>query len=189
MDRGAWWGTAHGVQHKRVGHDLAAEHEARNHLYRTVLWVFVYLWPISFFFFFHPCPSQHMFMTFAMIDPTTEASGCMSSLIMGWCPLFWSPKRLPAHVQTWKFSLTSRVVILSLFFFPFIFISWRLITLQYCGGFCHTYIHTYIHFVIHWISHGFTSIPHPNPPSHLPLHQIPLGLPSAWNWSPLYRVK
>ena len=24
------------------------------------------------------------------------------------------------------------------FFFPFIFISWRLITLQYCGGFCHT---------------------------------------------------
>ena len=24
------------------------------------------------------------------------------------------------------------------FFFSFIFISWRLITLQYCGGFCHT---------------------------------------------------
>ena len=24
------------------------------------------------------------------------------------------------------------------FFFPFIFISWRLITLQYCSGFCHT---------------------------------------------------
>ena len=25
-----------------------------------------------------------------------------------------------------------------LFFFPFIFINWRLITLQYCSGFCHT---------------------------------------------------
>ena len=25
-----------------------------------------------------------------------------------------------------------------LLFFPFIFISWRLITLQYCSGFCHT---------------------------------------------------
>ena len=25
-----------------------------------------------------------------------------------------------------------------LFLFPFIFISWRLITLQYCSGFCHT---------------------------------------------------
>ena len=24
------------------------------------------------------------------------------------------------------------------FFFPFIFTSWRLITLQYCSGFCHT---------------------------------------------------
>ena len=27
---------------------------------------------------------------------------------------------------------------LHIFFFPFIFISWRLITLQYCSGFCHT---------------------------------------------------
>ena len=46
------------------------------------------------------------------------------------------------------------------FFFPFIFISWRLITLQYCSGFCHT---------LTWISHGFTCIPHPNPPSRSPL--------------------
>ena len=58
----------------------------------------------------------------------------------------------------------------STFFFPFIFISWRLITLQYCSGFCHT---------LTWISHGFTCVPHPNPPSRLPLHPIPLGLPSA----------
>ena len=39
-------------------------------------------------------------------------------------------------------------------FFSFIFISWRLITLQYCSGFCHT---------LTWISHGFTCIPHPDP--------------------------
>ena len=38
------------------------------------------------------------------------------------------------------------------FFFPFIFISWRLITLQYCSGVCHT---------LTWISHGFTCVPHP----------------------------
>ena len=25
-----------------------------------------------------------------------------------------------------------------IFFFSFIFVSWRLITLQYCSGFCHT---------------------------------------------------
>ena len=41
------------------------------------------------------------------------------------------------------------------FFFMFIFISWRLITLQYCSGFCHT---------LTWISHGFTCITHPDPP-------------------------
>ena len=55
------------------------------------------------------------------------------------------------------------------FFFPFIFISWRLIILQYCGGFCHT---------LTWISHGFTCVLHPDPSSRLPLHPIPLGLPS-----------
>ena len=56
------------------------------------------------------------------------------------------------------------------FFFSFIFISWRLITLLHCSGFCHT---------LTWISHGFTCIPHSDPPSHVPLHLIPLGLPSA----------
>ena len=30
-----------------------------------------------------------------------------------------------------------------------------------------------------WISHGVTCIPHPDPPSHLPLHPTPRGLPSA----------
>ena len=48
------------------------------------------------------------------------------------------------------------------FFFPFIFISWRLITLQYCSGFCHT---------LTWISHGFTCVPPswtPLPPPSLP---------------------
>ena len=47
------------------------------------------------------------------------------------------------------------------FFFLIYFISWRLITLQYWNGFCHT---------LTWISHGLTRIPHPDAPSHLPLH-------------------
>ena len=55
------------------------------------------------------------------------------------------------------------------FFFSFIFISWRLIALQYCSGFCHTLTR---------ISHGVTCIPHPDPLSHLPLYPIPLGLSS-----------
>ena len=40
----------------------------------------------------------------------------------------------------------------------------------YCSGFCHT---------LTWISHGFSCVPHPDPPSHLPPHPIPLGFPSA----------
>ena len=58
----------------------------------------------------------------------------------------------------------------SYFLYSFIFISWRLIISQHCSGFCHT---------LTWISQGYTCIPHPDPPYHLPLHPIPLGLPSA----------
>ena len=54
--------------------------------------------------------------------------------------------------------------------FLFFNFDWRLITLQYCSGFSHTLTR---------ISHGCTCVPHPDPPSHLPPHPIPLGLPSA----------
>ena len=54
---------------------------------------------------------------------------------------------------------------LLLFFFPLEYFFFL-----YCSGFCHT---------LKWNSHGFTCVPHPHPPSHLPLHSIPLGLPSA----------
>ena len=59
----------------------------------------------------------------------------------------------------------------SAFSFSFIFISWRLITLQYCRGFYHT---------LTWISHRFTCVPHPEPLSHLPPHPIPLGHPRLY---------
>ena len=55
------------------------------------------------------------------------------------------------------------LVLRTFLFFSFIFISWRLITLQYCSGFCHT---------LTWISHGFTCVPHPDPPSHLRPHLL-----------------
>ena len=53
----------------------------------------------------------------------------------------------------------------SFLFLSFIFISWRLVTLQYYSGFCHT---------LTWISHGFTCVPHPDPPP------TSLPIPSLW---------
>ena len=50
--------------------------------------------------------------------------------------------------------------------FTFFFIFYFFI----CSEFCHT---------LKWNSHGFTCIPHPDPPSHLPLHPLPLGPPRA----------
>ena len=74
------------------------------------------------------------------------------------------------HTLTWISQGFTCVTPSITFFFPFIFISWRLIILQYCSGFCHTWT---------WISHGFTCVPHPDAPSCLLPHLIPLGLPSA----------
>ena len=49
------------------------------------------------------------------------------------------------------------------FFNLLFYFNWRLIILQYCGGFCHTFT---------WISHGCTCVPHHDPPLHLPPHDI-----------------
>ena len=49
-----------------------------------------------------------------------------------------------------------------------------------CSEFCHT---------LKWNSHGFTCVPHPDPPSHLPLHLLPLGLPSAPDLSACFMIQ
>ena len=64
---------------------------------------------------------------------------------------------LDAVIFIFFFFFLDKLIPLSFFFFfPFIFISWRLITSQHCSGFCHT---------LTWISHGVTCIPHLNPPT------------------------
>ena len=57
-----------------------------------------------------------------------------------------------------------------LFVCLFLVFNWRLISLQYCGGFCHPFT---------WISHECTCVPHPDSPSHLASHPIPQSHPSA----------
>ena len=57
-------------------------------------------------------------------------------------------------------------VLIFFLFFSFIFISWRLITLQYCSSFCRT---------LTWTSHGFICVPHPEPPLPPPSPSHPSG--------------
>ena len=64
-----------------------------------------------------------------------------------------------------------------IYLFIFIIIIFCYFTLLY--WFCHT--STCIH-------HGYTRVPHPEPPSHLPSHTIPLGHPSAPALSILYHA-
>ena len=63
------------------------------------------------------------------------------------------------------------------FIYKFLNFNWRLITLQHCIGFA---IHQ------HESTTGCTRVPHPEPPSDLPPHTIPLGNPSAPAPSILY---
>ena len=59
--------------------------------------------------------------------------------------------------------------LLRFFFFYFTILYW----------FCHT---------LTWIHHGCTCVPHPEPPSHLHLHPIPLCHPSASAPGTLYHA-
>ena len=66
-----------------------------------------------------------------------------------------------------------------LFLYKFIHFNWRLNILQYCSGFS---------IPLTWISPGCTCVPHPEPPSHLLAHPIPLGHPSTTALSTLSRA-
>ena len=76
----------------------------------------------------------------------------------------WYGSDICLHYLFRSFSFVCLLIIIFLNF------NWRLITLQYCGGFCHTFT---------VISHGCTCVPHPDPLSHLSPHPIPQGHPSA----------
>ena len=88
----------------------------------------------------------------------------------GFDTFFWTMKM---SFLSFKKLETSSYVSLSFFFSHLFFISWRLITLQYCSGFCHTLTR---------ISHGFTLFPIPIPP--------PTSLSTRSLWvSPVHKAR
>ena len=63
--------------------------------------------------------------------------------------------------------VTRKAIWVRNFFFPFQnYFNYRIITLQYWGGFCNSST---------WIGRGYTYVPQPEPPSHLFPHCMPLG--------------
>ena len=74
------------------------------------------------------------------------------------------------EIPFYKIFFVKGIILLQiLFFFYFTILYW----------FCHT---------LTWICHGCTCVPHPEPPSHIPPHPIPLGHPNAPAPSILYHA-
>ena len=94
----------------------------------------------SFYFFLQPCP-HGMWALVPWLEIKLMPTPAVKAQILNHCTI-----------------RKASFFFFESFFFPFfslIFISWRLITLQYCSGFCHR---------LTWISHGFTLFPMPIPP-------------------------
>ena len=84
-------------------------------------------------------------------------------------PVFW-PGEFHGLYSPWDHKESDMIERLSLhILYMGVCISFFLFFLI-CSEFCHT---------LEWNSHGFTCVPHPDPPSHLPLHPLPLGFPST----------
>ena len=122
-------------------------------------------WAKDWSFSFNISPSnEHLGLISFRMDwlDLLEVQGTLKSLLQHdsskalifWRSAFFIVQLSHPYVTTGKTRCTFVGKVMSLLFififsFPFIFISWRLITLQYCSGFCHT---------LTWISHGFTCL-------------------------------
>ena len=109
---------------------------------------------------------------------------------------FWAPKslqpwnkktltplrkiliNLDSILKSRDITLPTKVrLVKAMFVFFFQFYLFIYFTILY--WFCHT---------LTWIHHGCTCVPHPESPTHLPPHPIPLGHPNAPVPSTLYHV-
>ena len=96
---------------------------------------------------------------------------CLRGSVFGKC-IFQI--KCPVHLTSCDFEIS--YISFALFCFLINLFNWRLITLQYWGGFCHT---------LTWISHGCTCVPHPEPiPSLRVVPKHRLWVPCMhWTWT------
>ena len=84
-------------------------------------------------------------------------------------------------------SCLQRFAIQHEFYFIYLFACWSLFIFIYLFIFYFTILYWFCH-TSTWIRHGCTRVPHPESPSFLPPHTIPLGHPSAPGASILYHA-
>ena len=78
----------------------------------------------------------------------------------------------------WKFLGIDHITFFKILY---IYYSWRLITLQYCGAFCHT---------LTWINHGYTRVPLSQTPFPPPSPSHPSGLSQSTGFEcPVSRIE
>ena len=111
------------------------------------------------------CPTLSGPMCYSL--PGSSIHGIFQARVLEWGAIFQS------------YGSPKTKILLNYLFFSLIYFNWKLINLQYCGGFCHT---------LTWISHGCTCIPLSWDPSHFLPHPIPLGCPSALALSALFHA-
>ena len=86
-------------------------------------------------------------------------SSFLKKITLGFCCHAWAFSSWGEQWLFFFFFSCWRVFIYLFIYFLFFFFI--------CSEFCHT---------LEWNSHGFTCVPHPDPPSHLPLHPLPQWL-------------
>ena len=115
-------------------------------------------------------PYYSVYLTHSLFSPTL----CLNLFSMSASPLLlceqvyqYHPSRF--HIYMHQYTVLVFLVLTFFFFFLILFLIYLFIfTILY--WFCHT---------LTWIHHGCTRVPHPEPPSRLPLYPIPLGHPST----------
>ena len=97
-----------------------------------------------------------------------DSKNCFLCFMFPMYPCTWQYSWYIYKVDTQWYALHRETLpSLHCLFLKLIYFKWRLITLQYCGGFCHTST---------WISHGCTCIPPSWTPLPLPSPPHPSGL-------------